>query len=389
MNVLIFLGTLGTGGISTVTNIIASGLIKRNHRVYILLSKKINIEQYASSASANSINLPDTELFSKSNIEFLNQLIKEKQISIIINQWGLFEPLQFIDSISNKNIPRISVLHSNPLLNLDSLFRDSMILRDSTFIEKLKRIARFLLFPKIKNQFFNDRVSHLKNIEKGGSFIVTLSPSYSKIIENIIPRYASKITSIPNPTVYDSVKITKKEKIVLFTGRLNEREKRVISLIRIWRKICKKHSDWKLVILGDGPDRQKLEKEALNIPNIEFRGFINPQEFYEKSSIFCLTSAFEGFPMSLIEAMQHGCVPISYDSFPAVYDIITHNHDGIVVPNNQTKIFIKSLDNLIENEDLRTKLSTNARSSVQKFNKENIIDKWEGLLLKINHLNEN
>ncbi len=47
----------------------------------------------------------------------------------------------------------------------------------------------------------------------------------------------------------------------------------------------------------------------LNLKNISFEGFQEPEPYYARSSLFCLTSTFEGFGLVLAEAMQHGCVP--------------------------------------------------------------------------------
>ena len=114
--------------------------------------------------------------------------------------------------------------------------------------------------------------------------------------------------------------MNEKENTVLFVGRIDNRSKKIFTLLDIWENID--IDDWKLVIVGDGPDKKEVEKKANKIKNIEMVGFKVPDEYYKKASIFCMTSIFEGFPMSLTEAMQNGCVPIIFGSFPAAYDII-------------------------------------------------------------------
>ena len=63
----------------------------------------------------------------------------------------------------------------------------------------------------------------------------------------------------------------------------------------------------------------------------------NPLRYYEHASIFMMTSAYEGWGMTVIEAMQNGVVPIVFNSYSAVYDILTDEEDGIIIENNDIK----------------------------------------------------
>lgn len=64
------------------------------------------------------------------------------------------------------------------------------------------------------------------------------------------------------------------------------------------------------------PGILKEMAHKLNLKNISFEGFQEPEPYYARSSLFCLTSTFEGFGLVLAEAMQHGCVPLAFDSYP-------------------------------------------------------------------------
>ena len=131
-----------------------------------------------------------------------------------------------------------------------------------------------------------------------------------------------------------------------------------------------------MVIVGDGPDRESLIHMAEGISNIEFVGYQDPKPYYEKASIFCMTSLFEGFPMSLTEAMQFGCVPISFDSFSAVYDIIKPRETGELVKSFDKKEYIRKLKHLMDNEPYRMNLSKNAFEYVKRYDISNILFKW-------------
>ena len=169
---------------------------------------------------------------------------------------------------------------------------------------------------------------------------------------------------------------------ILFVGRLDNRSKKLFTLIDIWYRLCKLYPQWKLIIVGDGPDKDVLINKAKDISNIEFKGYQDPREYYEKASIFCMTSIFEGFPMCLTEAMQFGCVPIAFDSFSAVYDIIKPGETGELVKSFDKKEYVGKLIHLIDDETYRKKLSKNAFQYVKRYDIANILPKWIELIEK-------
>ncbi len=67
--------------------------------------------------------------------------------------------------------------------------------------------------------------------------------------------------------------IPHKEPILLFVGRLDNRSKKLFTLIDIWYRLCKLYPQWKLIIVGDGPDKDVLINKAKDISNIEFKGY--------------------------------------------------------------------------------------------------------------------
>ena len=158
---------------------------------------------------------------------------------------------------------------------------------------------------------------------------------------------------------------SQKDNRVLFVGRLYSEVKGCDKLLRIWKEATKDIKDWHLDIVGDGRDKQNLIELAkeLDIKNCSFHGYCDPQPFYEKAQIFCMTSIYEGFGMVLTEAMQHGVVPIAFNSYSSVHDIITDNKDGYIIPAFNEKVYAKSLRELINNKNIRTKFAKEAKIS--------------------------
>ena len=343
------------GGVERITDIIAKILLKRGYTIFYLNWKR---EQDNYEYPVPVIDLPSSNLEDPNNLEVYNRFLKENRIDVIINQHGLYEGTYFLSQVKVQNVKIISVLHSDPFGYYNHLFADLMTLRDSSIKEKVKRVARFFLYRKVKKIIHRSLVNHYTFIQEHPQYVCLLSESYKERLEEYCDLPDNYFISIPNPNTYENIEIIPhKEPILLFVGRLDNRSKKLFTLIDIWYRLCKLYPQWKLIIVGDGPDKDVLINKAKDISNIEFKGYQDPREYYEKASIFCMTSIFEGFPMCLTEAMQFGCVPIAFDSFSAVYDIIKPGETGELVKSFDKKEYVGKLIHLIDDETYRKKLS--------------------------------
>lgn len=210
---------------------------------------------------------------------------------------------------------------------------------------------------------------------------VVLSPSYIKDFCHIfkVPN-DGKVISIPNPISmrtegYDEMK----ENVFLVVARLAEKQKNITAILRIWKKFYPLHKDYKLQIVGYGPDEQYLRDyaESLNLEGVEFTGKTNtPQNYYAKAKFFLMTSRYEGLPMTIIESMQFNCIPIVYDSFSAIGDIVESGENGILVQNNDEQAFLEAMNVLVENREKQEYIKSNLQPSLQKFSLDNIGNQW-------------
>lgn len=368
------------GGVERITDIIAKILLKRGYTIFYLNWKR---EQDNYEYPVPVIDLPSSNLEDPNNLEVYNRFLKENRIDVIINQHGLYEGTYFLSQVKVQNVKIISVLHSAPFGYYNHLFADLMTLRDSSIKEKVKRVARFFLYRKVKKIIHRSLVNHYTFIQEHPQYVCLLSESYKERLEEYCDLPDNYFISIPNPNTYENIEIIPhKEPILLFVGRLDNRSKKLFTLIDIWYRLCKLYPQWKLIIVGDGPDKDVLINKAKDISNIEFKGYQDPREYYEKASIFCMTSIFEGFPMCLTEAMQFGCVPIAFDSFSAVYDIIKPGETGELVKSFDKKEYVGKLIHLIDDETYRKKLSKNAFQYVKRYDIANILPKWIELIEK-------
>jgi glycosyltransferase involved in cell wall biosynthesis len=96
-----------------------------------------------------------------------------------------------------------------------------------------------------------------------------------------------------------------------------------------------------------------------------------------------MTSAYEGWGLTLTEAQQMGCVPIVFDSFSAVHDIIKSGENGLLIPNNDLDSYVSALVGLMLNEQLRKEMERQALRTSKAFALQEVIKEWGNLLSEL------
>jgi glycosyltransferase involved in cell wall biosynthesis len=193
----------------------------------------------------------------------------------------------------------------------------------------------------------------------------------------------NKIFYLPNPLPFQhkkNISFDKKNKEVIYVGRINA-NKGVYEILNAWVN-CKNNDDWILRYIGDGPDKESLIKlvNKRKICNIFFTNGTNDVSgFYESSSIFITASQVEGFGLTTIEAMSRGCSVISTKNHGANY-LIDHMKTGILVNGNDINKLSEALDLLIQDRELREKISINSFYYSKKFNIDSIGLVWDKIL---------
>jgi len=176
------------------------------------------------------------------------------------------------------------------------------------------------------------------------------------------------------------------DKVILGVGRLDE-QKNFTELVDIWALIAKDYPDWKLRIVGEGYTDtrilQKVKEYSLE-GQFELCPFTNNvQEHYLSSSIFTMTSAFEGFGLVLVEAESMGLPLVSYACPCGPRDIIEEGKDGFLVEPGDQKTFAARLRTLIEDEDLRRQMGQAAKLNSERFSLDNVMKQWEALFAEL------
>jgi len=190
----------------------------------------------------------------------------------------------------------------------------------------------------------------------------------------------SRYTYIHNPVTFNySNDYNSDSNCVIAVGRLCV-QKDFISLIKIWEIVHGKYPNWKLKIVGDGPEKGHLQGEIdrLNLSeSVRLVGLSNNiKKEMSNASIFVLTSLYEGFGLVLLEAMACGLPIISFACQFGPKDIIKDGKNGVLIYNRDIEMFSKKLIYLIQNKNIRKEMSHQAQIRVQDFAIEEILKKW-------------
>lgn len=375
------------GGTERITARISNDLRERGHKCFSAykspISKDFPLTEFNGTINARNESLRDFILMNQINVIVVQKMTRDVvKIRKVIKEHQI-------------NCKIISVLHFNPgYEEFKITWKNALCsLKDPNSIpEILKGLIRFGLFPFYKFFYPLRNRDLYRTVYNYSDKVVLLSNrfvneyrDYAKIKDEV------KFETIPNALsfdyYFDTEKLDNKKKQVLIVSRLDEIQKRISLSIRIWAAIEKisELSDWQLRIVGHGdaePDYKKLVKD-LGLKRISFEGRQDPLSYYQESSIFMMTSAYEGWGLTLTEAQQMGCVPIAFDSYSSVFDIIDNGKNGFIIENNNLEKYIYKMKILMSNKKQRNEMALQAILSSKRFELPHIIDFWENLICKL------
>ena len=168
-------------------------------------------------------------------------------------------------------------------------------------------------------------------------------------------------------------------------GRLRNDVKQFDQLIKVYNETRLIKKNIKLFILGEGSDRPKLEKliNDLNIQDhVKLFGFVeNPYPYLKGAKFKVLCSKVEGLPMVILEALSLHVPVVSFDCNSGPSEMISHNKNGILVPDQDFEALKTSMDYLIDNKSILNSFRNYTDDNLEIYSEDNHLKKWESLLL--------
>lgn len=194
------------------------------------------------------------------------------------------------------------------------------------------------------------------------------------------------ITVIGNPATRHDHPYDSTSRTILSVGHLLE-NKGYHRVVEIGKKILPSRPDWKWVICGEGPERERLEtaiREAGLEKQILLPGLIRDMDAqYQSAAIQVLTSDMEGLPMTLLEGKGWGLPLIAFDIMTGPSDIIQDGINGYLIPPFNLDAMAQKLSALMDDTALCLQLSDASIIGLERYTSEAITEQWQRLLKEI------
>jgi glycosyltransferase involved in cell wall biosynthesis len=357
MNILVITPRFALAGVPLAQFRFAEALAKEGHNVDFLVGFNEIGDKILRS------NLVKIKILNKKHVrQMFFSIIKYLKINtpdIIFSAEDHLNILVLISAILTKSQAKISC--------------SSRVTPYDTYINK--NLVKGLLL-RVLNKIFAYRANVLTCVSKG------MVSQYKKIFPELDYKCVYNIVDSHSLNKTKEIKnewLNNKYIKIISAGKLAE-WKGFEYLIRSMVEVVSKYSNAKLLILGGGPLKEKLEKLILDLNlsnNVRLIGYVNnPLDYFKKSDIFVLSSLVEGMPNVLIEAMMSGCTVVSTNCETGPGEIIKNSKNGYLVPIKNTKKMSASIIYAIENPIPKSVLT----ETVKPFKASNVIQKHFKLL---------
>jgi GalNAc-alpha-(1->4)-GalNAc-alpha-(1->3)-diNAcBac-PP-undecaprenol alpha-1,4-N-acetyl-D-galactosaminyltransferase len=350
--IVFVISDMGMGGAQRVTSLLAAALVQQSYHVHIVtmddykeasffaLPPSLPVHPLAATGKSN--NIFSTIYFNIRRIKLLRSVLKNIKPDCVISFQTETNCTCLLAGIGTK-IPVVISERSDPYIHPHS---------------RIWRIMRRIVYPLANGAVF--QTAHAERFFKN---IV----QSSVIIFNPVHIHEDGLADIPA------------DPYILGVGRLSP-EKGFDDLIIAHMIAQKKYSDLKLVLVGDGPERERLKILARSLGTTDHVFFAGAQNklasYYNSALAFVLPSRFEGLPNALLESMFNGCLSISTPLFAAAPEIIQHGHDGLISASGAPDALAAEIIDVYNDPHKADILRKNAKISAKRFATDKICDAW-------------
>jgi phosphatidylinositol alpha-mannosyltransferase len=350
------------GGVQEIVLATKAELVKRGHSVKIITPQPRETE---------AVNLPDV-IFIGTSTDLHSPMHTTVQVSGSSDSDKIDEML---------NAEQFDILHFHepwiPMLSRQILQRSQSV-NIATFHAKVPETLMSRTVVKVVTPYLRSVLSYLHELtavsDSGAEYVAGLTDEPITIIPNGIDLAKYHVA----PVVKDSA-----EKTILYIGRL-ERRKGVKYLLQAYQLLAQDNPNVRLVIAGDGPDREKLEllAEDLKLPNVSFLGYISEDlklDLLAEADLFCSPAIFgESFGIVLLESLATGTVCVAGNNSGYIDVMQDEGALSIVNPQDTTE-FARRLDIMLHEESVRKLWQKWAHDYIKQFDYSRIVDRYEEL----------
>jgi len=364
------------GGVQRSTFKMSSYFKRHGHQTHVY-SYQVGGHADQDVAELHTASLPGRHKTQANNSK-LQQLIIDIKPDVVINQ------MPYEIEIGKA----LASIHKKQKFLLLSCLRNTLFVVKLNVESYLKVVVPKALQPFLNNQvgrkfILNKHVSKhakdLKYILDTYDYFVMFGPPNMEELKYFVGDYKiNKTHLIPNSILSVEPSIPKKEKRILWLSRVTYNQKRADLILPFWKKIMNDLPDWQLDIVGDGDafDDVQHQIEIEQIPRVTMYGKQTPYKYYSRAPIYIMTSAFEGFPNTLIEAQSYGCIPVLYDSYPVCSWVVKNGENGILIPPFNIDKMADEIAKLAKDQKKQKKMMQSSLERARDFHLDNVGKLW-------------
>ncbi|HSX32531.1 MAG TPA: glycosyltransferase family 4 protein [Candidatus Saccharimonadales bacterium] len=348
------------GGVKEIVFAIQSELRRRGHDAYVITPRPQDHDGEAG----------DNVLFVGTSADFNAPTRTTIQISASVNDT--------IDAILEEH--QFDVLHFHepwiPMLSMQILSRSNAV-NIGTFHAKLPETMVSRTMAKVVTPYTKSVLKYIDAFTAVSDAAAEYVCSQTNQPVAIIPNGIDLQQFTMPKTFHDN----RKEKTVLYVGRLEGR-KGVKYLLHAFQTLQERRPDVRLVLAGDGNDREKLEQLAadLELTNTDFLGYVTHEkkvQLYQEADLYCSPAIYgESFGVVLLEAMATGLVTVAGDN-PGYSSVMSGLGSLSLVDPKHTAEFARRLELLLYEKDLRKLWRQWAVNELPQYSYEHIVSQYE------------
>jgi GalNAc-alpha-(1->4)-GalNAc-alpha-(1->3)-diNAcBac-PP-undecaprenol alpha-1,4-N-acetyl-D-galactosaminyltransferase len=237
------------------------------------------------------------------------------------------------------------------------------------------------VWPRLRRWIYPWAATVVMQTRRGGDWLAAECP---KACRAVIPNPCVYPLPVSEPRLDPADWVAPARRVVLAVGRLGE-EKAFAGLIDAFARLAVRFPEWDLVILGEGGERAALEDQVAEsglAGRVLLPGRVgNLAVWYRRTALYVMSSRFEGFPNTLLEAMAHGLPAVSFDCETGPADIIREGVDGHLVPPADGEAGLAwGMAAMMQDDEQRQRMGKAAVTVQARFSPERVMAEWDDVL---------